>query len=263
MWAPEQHVQLDDTFSYWPEDYDDGYGAQQINGQYIAQLLQDQTTFSDDQDGAPNYEDLTTVDVLSIAEYCHPQNPCPTTINPIPIVVHMQAQQYIELQTFIPPAVSAMTDNGLPVFTAGMNPLPTFGGQNENDVVSIVQPEPPAVPAVPAPPVKAPVLKKVNKRKAEKVEEGPYIKKPPNAFMLFLKEHRKSAEEDLGVRTSAVVNKFLGERWKSLPAEDKDQYNTEAKRCALLHLEQNPDWTNRKNYAKKRRLTRRVGVSTC
>ncbi|XP_028291098.1 protein pop-1-like [Gouania willdenowi] len=81
--------------------------------------------------------------------------------------------------------------------------------------------------------------------------------------MLFLKEHRKSAEEDLGVRTSAVVNKFLGERWKSLPAEDKDQYNTEAKRCALLHHEQNPDWTNRKNYAKKRRLTRRVGVSTC
>ncbi|XP_028303504.1 transcription factor 7-like 1 [Gouania willdenowi] len=234
MWAPEQHVQPEQTSS----------------------------TFTDGQYGAPNFEDLTTINAFSILEYWYQQSPCPKTVTSIPNIVHMEAQQYTDLQPFIPPP--AMTYNELPVYTAGMNPLPTFGGQNENDCLIIVQPVPPAPPA---PPVNAPVSKKVKKPKEVKVEEGPHIKKPPNAFMLFLKEHRKSAEEELGVRTSSVVNKLLGELWKSFSSEEKDQYNTKAKYYALLHHEQNTGWTNKQNYAKKRKQNRTViktvGVSTC
>lgn len=52
------------------------------------------------------------------------------------------------------------------------------------------------------------------KRKYEEQqdEDKPYIKKPPNAFMLFLKEQRSAVSAEIGVRESAVVNAELGKR---------------------------------------------------
>ncbi|XP_028298189.1 uncharacterized protein LOC114460500 [Gouania willdenowi] len=61
-------------------------------------------------------------------------------------------------------------------------------------------------------PVKGPVSQTAKKIKEVNVANEPYVKKPPNAFMLFLKENRKSVEEELGERMSTVVNKVLGER---------------------------------------------------
>ncbi|XP_028297391.1 transcription factor 7-like 1 isoform X2 [Gouania willdenowi] len=89
--------------------------------------------------------------------------------------------------------------------------------------------------------------------KEVKVAKEPYVKKPPNAFMLFLKENRKSVEEELGERMSTVVNKVLGERWKTLSLEEKNRYNAEAVEHALLHTIQNPGWTNRINYRNKKK----------
>lgn len=87
----------------------------------------------------------------------------------------------------------------------------------------------------------------------EEEEKGRYIKKPLNAFMLFLKDQRKSVEEELGVRTSAVVNKVLGRRWKSMSAKQKQQYHTEAKRESFHHQLDNPGWTSKENYGMRRR----------
>ncbi|XP_028290872.1 transcription factor 7-like 1 [Gouania willdenowi] len=109
----------------------------------------------------------------------------------------------------------------------------------------MVQPLPPVQTAFPG---KVPVS-----QKKEKVTEEPYVKKPLNAFMRFLKQNRASAEAELGVRTSAVVNKHLGERWKSLSPEDKEKYVREAKRGAILHSLENPQWSNKNNYRKKRK----------
>ncbi|XP_028290834.1 transcription factor 7-like 1-C [Gouania willdenowi] len=85
------------------------------------------------------------------------------------------------------------------------------------------------------------------------VTKEPYIKKPPNAFMLFLKQNRAAAEAELGVRTSAVVNKHLGERWRALSPELKGLYNAEATLHAFIHLLKNPGWTNKINYRNKRK----------
>ncbi|XP_061692786.1 uncharacterized protein LOC133509602 isoform X2 [Syngnathoides biaculeatus] len=51
-----------------------------------------------------------------------------------------------------------------------------------------------------------------NKRKNESQEEEEkvYIKKPPNAFMIFRKEQRENVMAQLNIRDSAVANKVLG-----------------------------------------------------
>ncbi|XP_028298050.1 lymphoid enhancer-binding factor 1-like [Gouania willdenowi] len=96
-------------------------------------------------------------------------------------------------------------------------------------------------------------------RRKEKVTEKPYVKKPLNAFMHFLKKNRASAEAELGTRTSAVVNKHLGQRWKLLSPEQREVYVEEARVDSLLHLFANPDWSNKINYRhKKKRVSPKV-----
>ena len=52
------------------------------------------------------------------------------------------------------------------------------------------------------------------KRKLENQQDDdrPYIKKPPNAFMLFLKEQRPCLMSELNTKDNAAVNKILGQR---------------------------------------------------
>lgn len=47
-------------------------------------------------------------------------------------------------------------------------------------------------------------------RWAEQGADQPYIKKPPNAFMLFMKEWRSKVTAECNITESAVVNKILG-----------------------------------------------------
>lgn len=43
-------------------------------------------------------------------------------------------------------------------------------------------------------------------------EAQPYVKKPPNAFMVFMKEQRPNVVADLSISDSVSVNTMLGQR---------------------------------------------------
>ncbi|XP_068163258.1 transcription factor 7-like 2 [Antennarius striatus] len=64
----------------------------------------------------------------------------------------------------------------------------------------------------------------------------PYVKKPPNAFMLFLKEQRPYVHPNIQRQGSGVVNKVLGRKWTSLPKEERDKYYREAWTAREEHM---------------------------
>ncbi|XP_028319288.1 uncharacterized protein LOC114473718 [Gouania willdenowi] len=245
MQATEQQnfAQLEQFLFHWPEDL--GYGDQQDGSQYGAEQKGGQQHQAVVLYGAPDIEEIRSFTTLLNAKDWPLENPGPSTIPPIPNV----APQWTDLQTFTPPANDghAMTYDGIPVYTLECNTASIFGEENGKNYVPPVQT---------VSPVKPPVSQKVKKPQEKKVAQGPYVKKPLNAFMLFLKENRKSAEEELGVRTSAAVNKLLGQRWKSLSAMEKKKFTAGAKLGSLLHSAENPDWSNKLNYGKKRRRIR-------
>ncbi|KAK1886820.1 Transcription factor 7-like 1 [Dissostichus eleginoides] len=70
----------------------------------------------------------------------------------------------------------------------------------------------------------------------------PYIRKPLNAFMLYMKEHRDlvKAEVVSERRGTAAVNEILGQRWKAMTEEDKEKYFSQSQEEKRLHAQQNP-----------------------
>ncbi|XP_051929147.1 transcription factor 7-like 1-B [Hippocampus zosterae] len=85
-----------------------------------------------------------------------------------------------------------------------------------------------------------------------------YIKKPPNAFMLFLKEQRPLIQAEIinsgtHPKDSATVNKILGMMWKSLAPNEKEKYFNESERLNEIHSKMYPDWSCRNNYGKKKK----------
>uniref|UniRef100_A0A3B3V6N6 HMG box domain-containing protein n=1 Tax=Poecilia latipinna TaxID=48699 RepID=A0A3B3V6N6_9TELE len=76
----------------------------------------------------------------------------------------------------------------------------------------------------------------------------PYVKKPPNAFMLFLKEIRPKVVSELNISRSVMVNRVVGEMWKSLPVEVKARYSEKARLEQRLHQQQHPGWSTGDNY---------------
>ncbi|XP_028332189.1 uncharacterized protein LOC114481503 [Gouania willdenowi] len=87
--------------------------------------------------------------------------------------------------------------------------------------------------------------------------KGPYVKKPLNAFMLFLKEHRKSVEAEVGIKTSACINKVLGQRWKTLPDKEKETFFARATMNSHIHAKHHPGWTPKENYGKRKKRVRK------
>lgn len=125
-------------------------------------------------------------------------------------------------------------------------------------------------------------------RKKEAIPEEPnvYVKKPPNAFMIFLKEQRRLVTPELKASGSKATTAYLGTmvsvsschfgidkswkygtslslsltsirclritvlcpQWKSLPSSEKEKYYKESQKQKLLHKEQNPDWSPKDNY---------------
>ncbi|XP_024113810.1 transcription factor SOX-30 isoform X2 [Oryzias melastigma] len=99
------------------------------------------------------------------------------------------------------------------------------------------------------------------KRPGEQLfKSQPYIKKPPNAFMLFLKEQRAAVPPELKSNSSAV-NKLLGEKWSVLSEEQKAKYFNQADEEKRLHAQQHPDWSSSDNYGKKKRISRKGAPS--
>ncbi|XP_077586773.1 uncharacterized protein LOC144205989 [Stigmatopora nigra] len=86
--------------------------------------------------------------------------------------------------------------------------------------------------------------------------DRPYVKKPPNAFMLFRKEQSPNVVAQFNITNSAVVNKILGRMWKSMPKKLQAKYYQQAEEHKILHGLQHPDWSCTENYGKKRKRDR-------
>ncbi|XP_061540287.1 transcription factor 7-like 1-B [Phycodurus eques] len=107
--------------------------------------------------------------------------------------------------------------------------------------------------AVLPPPRPLPPNSKRTRNTSGPKEERPYIKKPPNAFMLFMKERRPVVKAQFQNSDSAAVNKILGQMWKSLTPAEQLPFFQESERLSLMHASMHPDWTCRDNYGIKKK----------
>ncbi|XP_028275847.1 transcription factor 7-like [Parambassis ranga] len=118
----------------------------------------------------------------------------------------------------------------------------------------VVEPAPPPPP----PPAAAPPLPTTSRRRKHEDESAsqPHIKKPRNAFMLFLNEQRPKVSAEKGMKSSAAVNAAVGQMWKSLSKEERVKYYEEAEAERWLHAQLYPEWSSADNYGKKRKRVR-------
>lgn len=75
-----------------------------------------------------------------------------------------------------------------------------------------------------------------------------HIKKPLNAFMLYMKEMRAKVVAECTLKESAAINQILGRRWHELSREDQSKYYEKARQERQLHMELYPGWSARDNY---------------
>lgn len=85
-------------------------------------------------------------------------------------------------------------------------------------------------------------------QKAEKKEMKPHIKKPLNAFMLFMREMRAKVVAECTLKESAAINQILGRKWHELTREEQSKYYEKARQERQLHMELYPGWSARDNY---------------
>jgi len=77
---------------------------------------------------------------------------------------------------------------------------------------------------------------------------GPHIKKPLNAFMLYMKEMRPIVQAECTLKESAAINQILGRRWHGLPREEQAVYYEKAREERQKHQVLYPNWNARDNY---------------
>ncbi|MBN3302586.1 TF7L2 factor, partial [Amia calva] len=92
--------------------------------------------------------------------------------------------------------------------------------------------------------------------KREKEPKKPVIKKPLNAFMLYMKEMRAKVIAECTLKESAAINQILGRRWHALSREEQAKYYELARKERQLHMQLYPSWSARDNYGKKKRRKR-------
>uniref|UniRef100_A0A6B2EGV0 dTCF n=1 Tax=Phlebotomus kandelakii TaxID=1109342 RepID=A0A6B2EGV0_9DIPT len=79
-------------------------------------------------------------------------------------------------------------------------------------------------------------------------KKKPHIKKPLNAFMLYMKEMRAKVVAECTLKESAAINQILGRRWHSLSRDEQSKYYEKARQERQLHMELYPGWSARDNY---------------
>ncbi|XP_036948005.1 transcription factor 7-like [Acanthopagrus latus] len=79
------------------------------------------------------------------------------------------------------------------------------------------------------------------------------VKKPLNAFMLYMKETRHKVLQEGRERESAAINRILGRRWHALSHSEQSKYYELAQKERLLHMQLYPGWSARDNYGKRKR----------
>uniref|UniRef100_A0A4W4H8D6 HMG box domain-containing protein n=1 Tax=Electrophorus electricus TaxID=8005 RepID=A0A4W4H8D6_ELEEL len=82
----------------------------------------------------------------------------------------------------------------------------------------------------------------------KEAELKPHIKKPLNAFMLYMKEMRAKVVAECTLKESAAINQILGRRWHSLSREEQAKYYELARKERQLHSQLYPGWSARDNY---------------
>jgi len=89
-----------------------------------------------------------------------------------------------------------------------------------------------------------------------------HIKKPLNAFMLYMKEMRPVVQAECTLKESAAINQILGRRWHDLSREEQAKYYEKARSERQKHMEMYPHWNARDNYRfglKKKKRKREKG----
>ncbi|XP_013148913.1 PREDICTED: protein pangolin, isoforms A/H/I/S isoform X2 [Papilio polytes] len=129
---------------------------------------------------------------------------------------------------------------------------------------------------VPAPPSKVDLFSHHARSQAEKSSSGgsgekaseaggnskeqnkkPHIKKPLNAFMLYMKEMRAKVVAECTLKESAAINQILGRRWHALGREEQAKYYELARRERQLHMQLYPDWSSRANTQRGKKRKRK------
>ncbi|XP_051529940.1 transcription factor 7-like 2 isoform X6 [Myxocyprinus asiaticus] len=103
-------------------------------------------------------------------------------------------------------------------------------------------------------------------KKEDEKKKQPHIKKPLNAFMLYMKEMRAKVVAECTLKESAAINQILGRRWHALSREEQAKYYELARKERQLHMQLYPGWSARDNYAgnyqgkkKKRKREKQAG----
>ncbi|XP_006791230.1 transcription factor 7-like 2 isoform X14 [Maylandia zebra] len=91
--------------------------------------------------------------------------------------------------------------------------------------------------------------KQTDGKKVEEKKKEVHIKKPLNAFMLYMKEMRAKVVAECTLKESAAINQILGRRWHALSREEQAKYYELARKERQLHMQLYPGWSARDNYA--------------
>ncbi|XP_076823962.1 uncharacterized protein LOC143470013 isoform X2 [Clavelina lepadiformis] len=93
------------------------------------------------------------------------------------------------------------------------------------------------------------------KRRENKSEKPtrPYVKKPLNAFMIYMKEQRAQVVAECTLKESAAINQILGRKWHSLNRDEQQKYYEMARKERQLHMQMFPGWSARDNYGKRKK----------
>ncbi|XP_074479337.1 transcription factor 7-like [Sebastes fasciatus] len=89
------------------------------------------------------------------------------------------------------------------------------------------------------------------------------VKKPLNAFMLYMKETRHKVLQEGRERESAAINRILGRRWHALSRSEQSKYYDLAQKERLLHMQLYPGWSARDNYGKRKRKRSQQHTGSC
>nr|QXY82384.1 TCF HduTCF [Halisarca dujardinii] len=88
-------------------------------------------------------------------------------------------------------------------------------------------------------------------------KKKPHVKKPLNAFMLFMREKRAEVMKECSLKESAAINQILGKKWHALTKEEQEKYYDLARQERAKHLQMYPGWSARDNYAVHKKRKRR------
>ncbi|XP_075167029.1 protein pangolin, isoforms A/H/I/S-like isoform X1 [Haematobia irritans] len=110
-------------------------------------------------------------------------------------------------------------------------------------------------------PYNKPSTKNTQRNNNNDDKKKPHIKKPLNAFMLYMKEMRAKVVAECTLKESAAINQILGRRWHELSREEQSVYYEKSRRERQLHMELYPGYVL-KNSKRKRERTAKNATST-